>query len=136
MDIVKIFRILVVVNFMIFISFLFIDDQSLINSNTDLNAAIEESSKSVVNSWSIYAMMAFAVAAIATGPLLFFFVKWSRELLVGLLAVILLVGIVDASNGSFAVVSELERLMTSLEAITHGAILAIAYLTPVKDKFK
>ncbi len=135
MDIVKIFRILVVVNFMIFISFLFIDDQSLINSNTDLNAAIEESSKSVVNSWSIYAMMAFAVAAIATGPLLFFFVKWSRELLIGVLSTVVLVGLIDSSNGSFVVVSELGFHMTALEALSHGAILAIAYLTPVKDKF-
>ena len=135
MDIVKIFRILVVVNFMIFISFLFIDDQSLINSNTDLNAAIEESSKSVVNSWSIYAMMAFAVAAIATGPLLFFFVKWSRELLIGVLSTVVLVGLIDLSNGSFVVVSELGFHMTALEALSHGAILAIAYLTPVKDKF-
>jgi len=135
MDIVKIFRILVVVNFMFFISHLFIDDQSLINSNTDLTAAIEESSISVINSWSIYAMMAFAVVAIATGPLLFFFVKWSRELLIGVLSIVLIVGLIDVSNGSFVVVTELEFHLTALEALTHGAILAIAYLTPVKDRF-
>ena len=135
MDIVKIFRILVVVNFMFFISHLFIDDQSLINSSTDLTAAIEESSISVINSWSIYAMMAFAVVAIATGPLLFFFVKWSRELLIGVLSIVLIVGLIDASNGSFVVVTELEFHLTALETLTHGAILAIAYLTPVKDRF-
>ena len=135
MDIVKIFRILVVVNFILLISFLFLDDQSLINSNTDLTAAIEESSVSVIDSWSSYAMIAFALAAIATGPLLFFFVKWSRELLIGVLSTVVLVGLIDSSNGSFVVVSELGFHMTALEALSHGAILAIAYLTPVKDKF-
>ena len=135
MDIVKIFRVLVAVNFIAYMSFLFMDYDSLINSNTDLTGIMEESYTSVIESWNIFVMVIFALVATAMGPLLFFFVKWSRELLVGLLAVILLVGIVDASNGSFAVVSELERLMSGLEAITHGAILAIAYLTPVKDKF-
>ena len=136
MDIVKIFRVLVAVNFIAYMSFLFMDFDSFINSNTDLTGVMEESYSSVIDSWNVVAMVIFALVAIAMGPLLFFFVKWSRELLVGLLSIILLVGMVDASNGSFAVVSELERLMTSLETITHGAILAIAYLTPVKDKFK
>ena len=136
MDMVKIFRILVVVNFIILISFLFLDDQSLMNSNTDLTAAIEESSVSVIDGWSAYAMIAFALAAIATGPLLFFFVKWSRELLIGVLLIVILVALIDESNGSFVVITELENLMTLLESLTHGAILAIAYLTPVKDKFK
>ena len=88
-------------------SFLFLDDQSLINSNTDLTAAIEESSVSVIDSWSSYAMIAFALAAIATGPLLFFFVKWSRELLIGVLLIVILVGLIDESNGSFVVITEL-----------------------------
>jgi hypothetical protein len=136
MDIVKIFRVLVAVNFIAYMSFLFMDFDSFINSNTDLTGVMEESYSSVIDSWNVVAMVIFALVAIAMGPLLFFFVKWSRELLVGLLSIIFLVGMVDASNGSFAVVSELERLMTSLETITHGAILAIAYLTPVKDKFK
>ena len=135
MDIVKIFRVLVAVNFIAYMSFLFMDFDSFINSNTDLTGAMEESYSSVVDSWNVVAMVIFALVATAMGPLLFFFVKWSRELLVGLLSIIFLVGMVDASNGSFAVVSELERLMTSIETITHGAILAIAYLTPVKDKF-
>ena len=136
MDIIKIFRILVVVNFIIIFSFLFLDDQSLMNANTDLTAAIEESSLSVIDSWSAYAIIAFSLAVIATGPLLFFFVKWSRELLIGILLIVFIVGLVDESNGSYVVITELENLMTLLEALTHGAILAIAYLTPVKDKFK
>ena len=41
----------------------------------------------------------------------------------------------DGSNGSYIVSSEFEVLALILEALTHGAILAIAYLTPVKDKF-
>ena len=127
MDIVKIFRILVVVNFIILISFLFLDDQSLINSNTDLTAAIEESSVSVIDSWSSYAMIAFALAAIATGPLLFFFVKWSRELLIGVLLIVILVGLIDESNGSFVVITELENLMTLLESLLKELQLVTPY---------
>ena len=50
--------------------------------------------------------------------------------------IVILVGLIDESNGSFVVITELENLMALLESLTHGAILAIAYLTPVKDKFK
>ena len=136
MDIVKIFRILVVVNFITYMSFLFMDYDSFINSNTDLTGIMEESYTSVIESWNIFVMVIFALVATAIGPLLFFFVKWSRELLIGILLIVVIVGLVDESNGSYVVITELENLMTHLEALTHGAILAIAYLTPVKDKFK
>jgi hypothetical protein len=77
----------------------------------------------------------FLLAAFLTGPLLFFFVKWSRELLVGVLAVVVGMQLIDGLNGSYLVISDLEALAGNLEALTHGAILAIAYLTPLKDKF-
>ena len=75
------------------------------------------------------------IAAIITGPLLFFFVKWSRELLVGILVVISIISLIDGSRGYYSLTSEFEVLATAIEALTHGAILAIAYLTPLKDKF-
>ena len=135
MDFVKLFRFLVVVNFILAISHLG-DYNTLIVSNLDLTASIEESFEGVMLNSNIVFLIIFMLAAILTGPLLFFFVKWSRELLVGVLAVVLGMQFIDGLNGSFYVVSDLEVLAFNLEALTHGAILAIAYLTPMKEKFK
>jgi len=135
MDFVKLFRFLVVVNFILAISHL-ADYNTLIVSNLDLTASIEESFEGVMLNSNIVFLIIFMLAAILTGPLLFFFVKWSRELLVGVLAVVLGMQFIDGLNGSYYVVSDLEVLAFNIEALTHGAILAIAYLTPIKEKFK
>ena len=135
MDFVKLFRFLVVVNFILAISHLG-DYNTLIVSNLDLTASIEESFEGVMLNSNIVFLIIFMLAAILTGPLLFFFVKWSRELLVGVLAVVLGMQFIDGLNGSYYVVSDLEVLAFNIEALTHGAILAIAYLTPIKEKFK
>ena len=134
MDFVKLFRFLVVINFILAISHLG-DYNTLIVSNLDLTASIEESFEGVMLNSNIVFLIIFMLAAILTGPLLFFFVKWSRELLVGVLAVVLGMQFIDGLNGSYYVISDLEVLAFNLEALTHGAILAIAYLTPVKEKF-
>ena len=135
MDMVKIFRLLVVVNFMVAISYILIDYNSLIVSKLDLSAAIEESYLGVMASWNVVVLMFFMLAAFITGPLLFFFVKWSREILIGVLGTVLIVHLLDGSNGSYILNSQFQFIAFSIEALTHGAILAIAYLTPVKDKF-
>ena len=134
MDSFKLFRFLVVVNFILAISHLG-DYNTLIVSNLDLTAAIEESFESVMFSWNMFVLVIFTLAALLTGPLLFFFVKWSRELLIVVLAVAMAIPLIDGLNGSYYVISDLEVLAFNLEALTHGAILAIAYLTPVKEKF-
>jgi hypothetical protein len=135
MDLVKIFRLLVVFNFLVVMSHLTLVYDTFIVSELDLAAAQEESLKGVMDSWSMALIIIFLLAAFLTGPLLFFFVKWSRELLVGVLAVVLGMQLIDGLNGSYFVASDLEVLAGGLEALTHGAILAIAYLTPLKDKF-
>ena len=135
MELVKIFRILVVINYIAFMSHFVIDYNSFIVSGTDLSTAIEESFVSIIDSWSFIVLMIIVIAAIITGPLLFFFVKWSRELLVGILVVISIISLIDGSRGYYSLTSEFEVLATAIEALTHGAILAIAYLTPLKDKF-
>ena len=135
MDFVKLFRFLVVVNFILAISHLG-DYNTLIVSNLDLTASIEESFEGVMLNSNIVFLIIFMLAAILTGPLLFFFVKWSRELLVGVLAVVLGMQFIDGLNGSYYVVSDLEVLAFNIEALTHGAILAIASLTPMKEKVK
>ena len=136
MDLVKIFRVLVVVNFIAAMSHLLIDYDALIVSNNNLSSVFEESYISVTNSWNIILILVYLLAAFLTGPLLFFFVKWSRELVVGLIATLTIILLVDGSKGYYTIGSELQYLATSIEALTHGAILAIAYLTPLKDKFK
>ena len=135
MELVKIFRILVVINYLAFMSHFVIDYNSFIVSGTDLSTAIEESFVSIIDSWSFIVLLMIVIAAIITGPLLFFFVKWSRELLVGILVVISIISLIDGSRGYYSLTSEFEVLATAIEALTHGAILAIAYLTPLKDKF-
>jgi len=135
MDFVKLFRFLVVVNFILAISHLG-DYNTLIVTNLELSAAIDESFESVMFSWNMVVLVIYALAALLTGPLLFFFVKWSRELLIGVLAVAMAIPLIDGLNGSYYVISDLEVLAFNLEALTHGAILAIAYLTPMKEKFK
>ena len=135
MDFVKLFRFLVVINFILAISHLG-DYNTLIVSNLDLTASIEESFEGVMLNSNILFLIIFMLAAMLTGPLLFFFVKWSRELLVGVLAVVIGMQFIDGLNGSYYVISDLEFLSFNLEALTHGAILAIAYLTPVKEKFE
>jgi hypothetical protein len=135
MDLVKIFRVLVVVNFIAAMSHLLIDYDALIVSNNNLSSVFEESYISVTNSWNIILILVYLLAAFLTGPLLFFFVKWSRELVVGLLTYLFIILLVDGSKGYYTIGSELQYLATSIEALTHGAILAIAYLTPLKDKF-
>ena len=135
MDFVKMFRFLVVVNFILAISHLG-DYNTLIVSNLDLTASIEESFEGVMLNSNILFLIIFMLAAMLTGPLLFFFVKWSRELLVGVLAVVIGMQFIDGLNGSYYVISDLEFLSFNIEALTHGAILAIAYLTPVKEKFE
>ena len=135
MELVKIFRILVVINYIAFMSHFVIDYNSFIVSGTDLSTAIEESFVSIIDSWSFIVLLMIVIAAIITGPLLFFFVKWSRELLVGILVVISIISLLDGSRGYYSLTSEFEVLATAIEALTHGAILAIAYLTPLKDKF-
>ena len=134
MDFVKLFRFLVVINFILAISHLG-DYNTLIVTNLELSAAIDESFESVMFSWNMVVLVIFALAALLTGPLLFFFVKWSRELLIVVLAVAMAIPLIDGLNGSYYVISDLEVLAFNLEALTHGAILAIAYLTPVKEKF-
>lgn len=135
MNLIKTFRILVVINFLAFMSHLVFDYNSFITSEADLSNAIEDSFISIIDSWSFIVLIIFLIAAIITGPLLFFFVKWSRELLVGILVVISFISLIDGSRGYYALTSEFEVLATAIEALTHGAILAIAYLTPLKDKF-
>jgi hypothetical protein len=136
MDLVKIFRVLVVVNFIAAMSHLLIDYDALIVSNNNLSSVFEESYISVTNSWNIILILVYLLAAFLTGPLLFFFVKWSRELLVGFLTTLIILLLVDGLKGYYTVGSELQYLASSIEALTGGAILAIAYLTPLKDKFK
>ena len=136
MDLVKIFRLLVVINFIAFMSHLLIDFDALIVSNNNLSSAFEGSYISVVDSWNAILVLVFVLAAFISGPLLFFFVKWSRELLVGLLATLTIIFLVDGLKGYYSLSSELELLATAVEALTHGAILAMAYLTPIKDKFE
>jgi len=136
MDLIKIFRILVVVNFLAFISHFVFDYETFIVSSVDLSSALEESYRTSLDSSNVIVLIIFIVLAFITGPLLFFFVRWSRELLVGMLAILAIITLINGSKGFYDISSEYQVMASLIEALTHGAILAIAYLTPVKEKFK
>lgn len=136
MDLIKIFRILVVVNFLAFISHFVFDYETFIVSSVDLSSALEESYRTSLDSSNVIILIIFIVLAFITGPLLFFFVRWSRELLVGMLAILATITLINGSKGFYDISSEYQVMASLIEALTHGAILAIAYLTPVKEKFK
>ena len=136
MDLIKTFRILVVVNFLAFISHLVFDYETFIVSSVDLSSALEESYRTSLDSSNVIVLIIFIVLAFITGPLLFFFVRWSRELLVGMLAILAIITLINGSKGFYDISSEYQVMASLIEAFTHGAILAIAYLTPVKEKFK
>lgn len=136
MDLIKIFRILVVVNFLAFISHFVFDYETFIVSSVDLSSALEESYRTSLDSSNVIVLIIFIVLAFITGPLLFFFVRWSRELLVGMLAILSIITLINGSKGFYDISSEYQVMASLIEALTHGAILAIAYLTPVKEKFK
>lgn len=136
MDLIKIFRILVVVNFLAFISHFVFDYETFIVSSVDLSSALEESYRTSLDSSNVIVLIIFVVLAFITGPLLFFFVRWSRELLVGMLVILALITLINGSKGFYNISSEYQVMASLIEALTHGAILAIAYLTPVKEKFK
>jgi len=136
MDLIKIFRILVVVNFLAFISHFVFDYETFIVSSVDLSFALEESYRTSLDSSNVIVLIIFIVLAFITGPLLFFFVRWSRELLVGMLAILAIITLINGSKGFYDISSEYQVMASLIEALTHGAILAIAYLTPVKEKFK
>ena len=136
MDLIKIFRILVVVNFLAFISHFVFDYETFIVSSVDLSSALEESYRTSLDSSNVIVLIIFIVLAFITGPLLFFFVRWSRELLVGMLAILAIITLINGSKGFYDIISEYQVMASLIEALTHGAILAIAYLTPVKEKFK
>lgn len=136
MDLIKIFRILVVFNFLAFISHFVFDYETFIVSSVDLSSALEESYRTSLDSSNVIILIIFIVLAFITGPLLFFFVRWSRELLVGMLAILATITLINGSKGFYDISSEYQVMASLIEALTHGAILAIAYLTPVKEKFK
>ena len=136
MDLIKIFRILVVVNFLAFISHFVFDYETFIVSSVDLSSALEESYRTSLDSSNVIVLIIFIVLAFITGPLLFFFVRWSRELLAVMLAILGIITLVNGSKGFYDISSEYQVMASLIEALTHGAILAIAYLTPVKEKFK
>ena len=77
------------------------------------------------------ALIPFAVYAA-----LFFFIKYSREfyiLLIGIIVVIEILGIVLV--GSFSFMSILEFNLFSVGSMISGALIAMMYLTPLKDRF-
>jgi len=138
LDLVKIFRVLVTINFLTLIPYFFIDMNTLIQSEYDLILIIEETNITTLSVMfeNIFFIVFMLMAVLIMNPLLFFFTKWSREFMVFIILFINVTSLLDAVGGGYQLISTWEEVLGELEVITTGAIIAMAYLTPLKDKFK
>ena len=73
---------------------------------------------------------------IVVHPLLFFYAKWSRELFIFIVLFVILIDLLDASLGKYILVSSTEDLLNHSMTYIEGIIIALAYFSPLKDKFK
>ena len=136
LDLVKIFRVLVTINFLTLFPYFFIDMNTLIQSEYDLISIIDESGLSILDNMGVFFAVLLLIAILIMNPLLFFFTKWSRELMVFIILFINVTSLLEAVGGGYQLMSTWEEVLGELEVITTGAIIAMAYLTPLKDKFK
>ncbi len=139
MNIEKVFRWLVAISLFPIVPLVWIDFAALVDlSNTNLDYEYLtriSGSFQVIFGENILAMALLLFAGIASYFLIFFYVKYSRELFVFLTVFILFLEILSGIWGSFIFESVLEEVFISIGVMADGALIAIMYLTPLKEKF-
>ena len=132
----KIFRSLVALSFLSLVVFLFLDMNFFIESKYDLSPMLEEANISVLERLGVFSSILLLLLIFVAHPLLFFYTKWSRELFIFIILFGFLVGLMDVSLGGYILVSNVEGLLDYSMTFVEGIIVAIAYFSPLKDKFK
>lgn len=131
----KIFRSLVALSFLsIFIFFL--DMNQFIESQYDLSPMFEEANISVLEGMGVFSMILLLLLVFIVYPLLFFYTKWSRELFIFIILFVFIVDLLDVGLGGYVLVSNIEALLITYMSLIEGIIVALAYFSPLKDKFK
>ena len=132
----KIFRSLVSLSFLSLFVYAFLDMNIFIESQYDLSPMLEETNNSIGLEMGIFGSIVLLLLLIVVHPLLFFYAKWSRELFIFIVLFVILIDLLDASLGKYILVSSTEDLLNHSMTYIEGIIIALAYFSPLKDKFK
>ena len=132
----KIFRSLVALSFLSLFVFLFLDMNFFIESKYDLSPMLEEANISVLERLGVFSSILLLLLIFVAHPLLFFYTKWSRELFIFIILFVILVDLLDAGSGGYILLSNVEDLLDNTMTFLEGIIVALAYFSPLKDKFK
>ena len=131
----KIFRSLVALSFLSLFIF-FLDMNQFIESQYDLSPMFEEANISVLEGMGVFSLILLLLLVFIVYPLLFFYTKWSRELFIFIILFVFIVDLLDAGLGGYVLVSNIEDLLITYTSLIEGIIVALAYFSPLKDKFK
>lgn len=130
----KVFRSLVFLSFLSILIILFVD-MSYIESQYDLSPMFEEANTSVLDEMGVFALI-YGLLGLVTYPLLFFYTKWSRELFTLTILISFFIDLLDASLGGYTLANYVLTVFGTYFMFVDGLIVAIAYFSPLKDKFK
>ena len=140
MNIEKVFRWLVAISLFSIVPVIWIDYAALVDlSGTNLDyeylTSLSNAYMDVIFDGNFLALLLFLFLSLASYFLIFFYKKYSRELFVFLTVIGFSLEIFGGVVGSFTFVSVLEGVFVSVGVMADGALIAIMYLTPLKEKF-
>ena len=141
MNIEKVFRWLVAISLFSIVPPLFwIDFAALVDlSGTNLDyeylTSLSDNYLVAIFDGNIFALFLLVFLLLASYFLIFFYIKYSRELFVFLSVFGFSLEVFGGVVGSFTFASVLEGAFLSVGVMAEGALIAIMYLTPLKEKF-
>ena len=140
MNIEKVFRWLVAMSLFSIVPVIWIDYAALVDlSGTNLDyeylTSLSDGYMEVIFDDNFLALLLFLFVILASYFLIFFYIQYSRELFVFLTVIGFSLEIFGGVVGSFTFVSVLEGVFVSVGVMADGALIAIMYLTPLKEKF-
>ena len=140
MNIEKVFRWLVAISLFSIVPLFWIDYAALVDlSGTNLDyeylISLSDGYMDVIFDGNILALLLFLFVSLASYFLIFFYIKYSRELFIFLTVIGFSLEIFGGVVGSFTFASVLEGVFVSVGVMADGALIAIMYLTPLKEKF-
>ena len=140
MNIEKAFRWLVAISLFSLVPVIWIDYAALVDlSGTNLDyeylISLSDGYMDVIFDGNFLALLLFLFVSLASYFLIFFYIKYSRELFIFLTVIVFSLEIFGGVVGSFTFASVLEGVFVSVGVMADGALIAIMYLTPLKEKF-
>ena len=107
-----------------------------IESQYDLSPLLEESNVSIIEGLGTFGLVFILLCIIAAYFLVFFYIKWSREIYVFITLLFFLIELIDGNLGGYLLLSKIENLLYTIQTLLEGIIIALAYFSPLRDKFK